>query len=373
MEMGAARRSSILALAVLAASCGAKTGLLIPDASREPDAGMDADICAPTPLVLDRRGAQIMFVVDRSNSMADTLDGRDPGPGEVPRWDILRDTLEEVLNDADRLLEIGAEFYPRFWNVPVDTPEEACSPAAGIDLAPRRSNTDAFLALFTQTEPQGGTPTAAALREVRDFFAARPAPRVPRFVVLATDGGPNCNPDTGVHHSVCVCTGAPTMCTDSPQFGPYNCLDAESTVSVTTELAEGLGIPVYVIGIDDPNRGDLADVLDQIAVAGGRPREEPGERRFYSVRRPDDLRGALTTITDSISRCVFTVAPPAGDDDGVQVRVGEVFVPRDRTRTEGWDFTTPDGRELTLFGGACERVAATGEDVIAEVACPTEL
>jgi hypothetical protein len=363
-----------LLFATLLASCGAKTGLLIPDASRDPDAGTDAGIdagmCMPRPVALERRGAQIMFVIDRSNSMDDTLDGRVPEPGELRRWDLLAQTLESVLSGADPLLELGAEFYPRA--IPgASTPEEACSVDTGIDLAPARGNAGELLDFFTSTQPAGGTPTALGLEEARAFFERRPDLRLPRYVVLATDGGPNCNPDTGIPVETCVCTDSrPRACVLDPVVGPYNCLDEVRTLDAVRGLATDLGIPVYVIGMDDPTRPDLADVLDRMAVAGDRPREEPGERRFYSVRRPDDLRGALTTITESVSRCVFNVAPVPAPTDAVELRVDGLFVPRDPTRSEGWDFTTSSRSELTLFGGTCERVTRTGAEVIAEIVCP---
>src|SRR5690606_33323307 len=140
------------------------------------------------------------------------------------------------------------------------------------------------------------------------------------------------------------------MCTVDPFFGPYNCLDDVRTLEIIRAVFADLDIPVYVIGMDDPTRPPLADVLAQAAITAGRPREEPGERRFYSVRRPDDLRGALPTITDSISRCVFTISPVPAATDEVELRVGDVFIPRDPTRAEGWDFTTSSRSEITLFG-----------------------
>lgn len=366
----AQQRIGVALVAFLLASCGAKTGLFIPDASRDPDggidAGMDAGMCVPSPLALIRRGAEILFVVDRSNSMKDTLDGRDPLPGELPRWDLLAQTLEEVLSDADPLLEIGAEFYPRV-SVNAATPEEACSVDTGIDLAPGRGRTDDLLRFFTDTQPSGGTPTALALEEARAFFERRPDADKPRFVVLATDGGPNCNPETGVPHDVCICTGAPAMCSVDPLFGPYNCLDDVRTLHVIRTLFEALDVPVYVIGMDDPTRPDLAAVLDRMAIVGGRPREDPGERRFYSIRRPDDLRGALTTITESISRCVFNITPPS-HAELVEVQVAGMPIPRDVSRGEGWDFTTASRNEITLFGDACEQVTL-GADVGAERTC----
>jgi hypothetical protein len=381
--MGTRRRAlgaCIAAATLLSVGCGAKTGLLIPDSG--PDAGMDAamdagvdtGVCMPEELALERRGAQILFAIDRSNSMDDTIEGerRDPGDPRPSRWDILGTTLGAVLADADPLLEIGAKFFPAVQPEGRVTPEEACSVDLGIDIPPARNNVPALLATFARTGPGGGTPTAPALEEVQAFFERRPAFGVPRFVILATDGGPNCNPDTGVPPDRCVCTGPPATCTDNPEFGPYNCLDEPSTLPVIEAIFTTFDAPVYVIGLDDPMRPDLADVLDHMAVAGGRPREIPGERRFYSVRRTDDLRNALTTITDSIARCVFNVSPIPRPDASVELRVDDVLIARDGTRTEGWDFSAPDRSEITLFGGACERVTVTGGTVTAEILCEAE-
>ena len=353
------------------AGCGAKTGLLVPDASQEPDAGMDAGVdagmCMPRPISLTRRGAQILFVIDRSNSMADTLDGRVPRAGELSRWELLAETLADVLADADPQMELGAKFFPRR-SANSGSLEHACSVDPGIELVPRRSNTHALLELFRTTEPSGGTPTALGLAEARTYFRTRPETPLPRYIVFATDGGPNCN--LGLpRHPMCVCTGEPESCAPDSPLGVANCLDDTRTIDLIRELSEEFEIPVYVIGMDDPNRPELAEVLDRMAIAGGRPREVPGEPAFYSVRRPNDLRGALTTITESVSRCVFTVSPVPDLSDEVELQIGDVFIPRDPTRVEGWDFTTASRSELTLFGGACERATRTEEPITATIAC----
>lgn len=372
------KRPLFFALALIA-GCGAKTGLLIPDAGPDagmdagPDAGMDAGRCIPQPVALERRGGQVMFVIDRSNSMADTFDGRDPVGGEPTRWTLVGDVLGQVLADADPLLEVGGKFYPQF-NLDPAGPEEACAVDEGVDLPPARGNADRLLGVFSTTSPAGGTPTAFALEEVRDFYARRPAANIPRFVILATDGGPNCNPDTGVSRFECVCTGQPDSCAspDAAEFGPYNCLDEARTIAAIEDIFGTHEIPVYVIGILDPTRPDLADVLDRMAVAGGRPREMPGEREFYDVGDPAELRGALMTITDSIAECVFVMQPAARETDIVTVSIDGVMIPRDTSRVDGWDFTTSERGEITLFGGACERVTRTGGEVIAHIECPPE-
>lgn len=368
-------RFFLVATCALLIGCGAKTGLLVPDADVLPDAGMDAGIdapmCRPEIVNLTRRGAQVVFTVDRSNSMDDTIDGRERPPATDPsRWDLVGRTLGEVLTVADPLLEIGAKFYPGVRVVM--TPEDACAVDPGIDIAPARGRIDDLLSIFRTTVPGGGTPTAVALGEVERFFSTRPAPGVPRFIVLATDGGPNCNPDTGVPPTVCLCTGsrADGDCAD-PTFGPYNCIDDRRTLDIIERLSGELSVPVYVIGIDDPTRPDLGDVLDDMARRGGRPRDAlPGERLFYSVARVDDLREALTTITNSISRCIFEVDPVPTLDAIVEITVDGVRIAQDGTRSEGWDFTAPDRSEISLFGGACERVTETGGMVVATILCP---
>lgn len=385
MRRGAALGSMLLitSCVLLNTSCGAKTGLLIPDADLPEDAGMDApmdsgpdaQVCMPQPIALERRGAQVFLAIDRSNSMENNLAGGDPTPFEPSRWEVLGQVLGEVLlADEDPLLELGAKFYPGVDSMGSRTPEEACFVDTGVDVTPARGNAARVLSFFDTTLPAGGTPTAAALEEVRAFYESRPAPGIPRFVVLATDGGPNCNPDTGVPPSRCVCTGTPRdrFCDPASPFAPYNCLDDVRSVEVVRALFEDLGVPVYVIGIDDPSRPDLADVLDEMAVAGGRPRDDGDGRRFYSVRDIDDLSGALTTITESIARCVFDLDPVPPADATVELRVDGVFIPQDRTRTEGWDFTRPDRREVTLFGGACARVTETGGTVTADILCDEE-
>lgn len=367
------------AILALASSCGAKTGLLIPDADLPFDAGMDAGfdagidapMCMPQPVALMRRGAQVMFVLDRSNSMNDTLQGEERPPATDPsRWDVLGETLAAVLMGADPLIEVGAKVYPNPPPMP-GTPEEACRVTSGIDLVPARGRIPRLVEIFETTLPNGGTPTADALIAVDDFFAGRPAPGVPRFVVLATDGGPNCHPDPSIPPGTCLCTGGPGDCEGS-EFGPYNCIDEIRTVDVITRLATDRSIPVYVIGIDDPTRPDLADVLDRMAIAGGRPREEGMGRRFYSVGNRTDLEGALTTITDTIARCVFELDPPVPPGATLQLAIDGAIIARDGTRSEGWDLTAPDGSELTLFGGACERVTVSGGMVTAEILCDEE-
>ena len=116
------------------------------------------------------------------------------------------------------------------------------------------------------------------------------------------------------------------------------------------------GIPVFVVGIEDPSRPDLADVMDAMAVAGGRPREGTA-RRFYSVRTAVELEEALGAITSTISACGFVSPSVPTDDSTFSLAIDGTLVPRDPR--EGWAWTDREFGELELFGSWCERAQRT--------------
>ena len=296
--------------------------------------------------------------------MAWSLEGEYETPIGNRRWDLLREALATVLPDAENLLEMGAKFYPY-------DDMMSCEAPPGVELPPAPFNTSELLDIIDRSTPGGGTPTAWALEYARDYFVEHPRPGVARFIVLTTDGGPNCNPYAYTPGEVCICTGVPEDCA-TPELSEFNCLDAEHTLDVIENTYAAHDIPVYVIGIDDPFRAELADFLDEMAVAGGRPRSEPGGRQFYSIRREDDLTDAFDTITSTIARCVFTVSPVPPMDRFMDVVVDGRSVSRDPSQADGWDWTSVDEGEVTFFGSACDLVSAPGARVRGVIRCEAD-
>ncbi len=352
--MGNLRLVALAALLVL--GCGSKTGLLVPDVERDAgfDAGTDAGElqCEDRRIALLRRRAEAYFAIDSSGSMLETFDGMDAPMVEESRWYLLREALEGALRTANDDLSAGALFFPDA--VPMG--EDGCLLEPGLDVPVRPRNADAVLAEFDRREvPFGGTPTAAALLAIRDALVAAGPSEVSRFVVLATDGAPNCNPDPPIPPPMCFCTHPnPDVCA---RARPQNCLDDEAAIGAVSELVS-LGVPVYVLGLTDPVSDPLlAEVLDRMAIAGGRPRPDT-ERRFYDIRTGAELATTLAEITDSVARCTLYVAPGSDElrDDDV-LRVAGATVPRDPTRTNGWDLTDEAAGEVTLFGPACDLLA----------------
>ncbi|MBO6935434.1 MAG: VWA domain-containing protein [Deltaproteobacteria bacterium] len=355
-------------LALLLLACGAKTGLLVPDLGEDADMGMDPDMpdlptvdgCMDVPFPLAPRPAEVIFTIDRSTSMALGLDGLPPDDPSRSRWQILGEVLEDSLR-GEPLITAGGKFFPEV----VDPggmlgPEDVCIVTTEVEVAPGPGSANRIVRVFRDTDPFGGTPTVDALQVSADFLRARTDPDVPQFIVLATDGGPNCNPPPGPLGE-CDCAGLPMSCLD-PTFGRVNCLDDERAIRVIGDIADD-GIPIFLVGFDDPTRPDLAEVLDDMAVAGGRPRPVGSSRRFYDVRDRTDLEEALGEITASVGRCLLVTdfVPTPGLQ--VQVRVDGVPIPEDPI--DGWQWRDGAGGELELMGDAC-RLATANPDVVVD-------
>ncbi len=349
-------------LLLLLTGCGSKTGLLIPDASEDSgvDAGsLDGRVCTSTRDPLLQRDPEVLFVLDQSRSMEFGIDGSTDAPRDESRWALFGQSLVRSIEAREDELSLGVLLFPDA-PAPITTIVDACTLAPGVDIPVAEGNLPRLRQLFRDGDPNGGTPTALALQEARRQFERPAAPGVQRFVVLATDGAPNCNPTPAVGPPDCVCTGDnPMACTD-PETGVYQCLDDVTAIDAVESLSQDAGVPVYVIGIEDPSRPTFGDVLDAMAVAGSRPRPEGG-RRYYDVGEASDLDRALQEITDSLDRCVYYLGGFLDPDQVVQVRIGRTGLARDPDRQEGWDITNPAAGEITLFGNACALAEAAPE------------
>jgi len=353
---------SAAALAFAMASCGSRTGLFGPegassgvspqnDGSFPPldapskEAPTEAPLpCVPGKFDLEAATAQLMFVIDRSRSMAQSLSGQDPPPaGQQSRWTILRNGLMQTILGFDNQIAMGAKFYPESGFAP----QLQCLTENKIDIAPKLGNAQAIVSIFDQTSPLGGTPTADAIKVAADNLTKTRA--VARTMVLATDGAPNCNFD---HPKVpCVCTSASGSCGSDPDVSL--CLDDTRTVNLIKSIADTEKVPTYVIGLGDFDRIEFRNTLDAMAVAGGRPRA--GTPKYYSVQTPEDLDGALTGIRDSVAKCTFLTPSAPTDPDKITIEVNGGTILRDKTHTDGWDWADQAYGIVQFYGTACDK------------------
>jgi hypothetical protein len=345
-------------------SCGSRTGLFGPDpgffsgdarTDGSTDAPEDGPIaCVPGRFTFELALTQLMFVIDRSGSMAFTLDGIADQPRNRWRWSILQNALRKTITNFDDEIAMGAKFFPEpLSRADLADSQRSCRTDTGVGIAPTRGNADAILDVFDTTEPRGGTPTSEAVRLAAQFLTQRRS--VARTIVLATDGAPNCNGTLDARTCVCtsVASGTTNACADAPSRGRFSCLDDDRTIATVRETADNQRIPVYVIGIGSTERPEFLQVLDEMAVAGGRPR--PTTPRHYNAQSESELTNALTTIRDSVARCTYLTPSAPNDPNKITVEIDGATIPRDQTKTDGWDWVDQGFGELAFFGEACRK------------------
>lgn len=348
------------------ADTGATPTLNTDAATAPPGCGVGPDggvcECVDAPLLLTDV-PNLYFVLDRSGSMT-----------ELGKWDTIRAVMGQTVSALGPRINVGGATFPN--PATVDPTTDQC--AVGIQvMAVRPGNpfgvygmTSKLLVAGFDVAAAGGTPTAATLNSLLPGLKALSGRT---YVILATDGGPNCNPTLSCDVGECIpniegdldCVPGqqPNCCLGYPE----DCLDATATVDAVSAYFQA-NIPVYVVGV--PGSGPYADLLDQMAQAGGTAQSSPPY--YYAVDTAD--QGAFTQALSSIAAkvtatCTFTLSMAPADPSLINVYLDEQVVPEDPVN--GWSIS---GATVTLLGTTCQRVLS-GEvlDVRIIGGCPTVL
>ncbi len=326
--------------------------------------GPDGGVCACADQPLLGSPPNLYFVLDRSGSMA-----------EDDKWGTIVTVLAKLVIGLGPRANIGAAVFPNPNDiepcgdgVEVAAPHQGDSPA-GV-AGPWAS---ALLGILDRIQANGGTPTAATLQALTPRVTSLPGKT---YVILATDGGPNCNASATCDAANCEwniestepgCTpgGPHNCCTDPAYSSVLSCLDAQPTIDAVKELATD-GVPVYVIGV--PGSAPYAALLDALAQAGGTA--QATEPSYYAVNTTDQtaLTAAISSIAAKITgTCALTLnhAPP--DPTLVNVFLGGQVLPA--TGADGWSLT---GDTVTILGASCQAILKGAVvDVRVVAGCPT--
>lgn len=333
-------------------------GLLEKSCGVGPDGGVCA--CADEPLLGDP--PTLYFMLDRSGSMNDSN-----------KWITIQLTLEQLMIDLGPRAKVGAAVFP-------DPSQDACAPGVQI-FAPARGDapagtagpTDlALLERLGTIAADGGTPTAATLQVLAPSIEAIAGAK---YVILATDGGPNCDASASCTSATCTYNiedqpgcppgGTPNCCDDPDYGGALSCLDANPTIAAVTALAQA-GVPVYVVGV--PGSAPYAELLDELAMAGGTARGS--EPQYYAVDTSDQaaLYGAMSKIAAKIAgNCTLTLNQAPPDPTLLNVYLdGSVLA---QAGPNGW---TLNGATVTILGTSCQEILEGDVlDVRVVAGCPT--
>jgi hypothetical protein len=289
-------------------------------------------LCGDTRHTLARTTAQVTLVLDRSSSMTD------PIIPPTSKWDDAKAAVEGAMA-ANPQIAWGLKLFPT-GTPEVDSEGKECDVSATVEVPPGFGTPAAIAAAMDRSAPNelSGTPTDRAVTVAASSLKASKL-ALPRYILLVTDGIPNCPGD---------------------EVGLDNTLKA-------LEAAAAAGLPTFVIGIWDSNIDSIA-MLDRMAVAGGRPRA--GMRKYYAANNRGQLDASLAAITQAITNCVFPLAVPPPDANFVGVTVDGQLIPRDPTHAEGWDYLG-SGKGVEIFGSACSELKnGTAQSVGVHYGCP---
>jgi hypothetical protein len=337
-------------------------------------ATLEADACACTEI--GAHPPTLYILLDHSGSMNEVV-----APATVSKWNQIRSALLDASRGALRKLgsrvAVGTAYFP------ANGLGVGCTP--GAEVFPVRVGSpatyDALATTLSTGLPDGATPTASSIAAIKAKLVALPKPV---YLLLATDGAPNCGTGTctadrcqyDIEHTPLSdgtpCTPPLNCCDPSKVSGGSGwsaCLDSEATrVAIETLLAAG--IPTFVLGTPGlaPEYG--AD-LDALALAGGTAQPAGSGPRYYAASDTPTLESALAAIAGKVvDSCVVNLDAPVLPEDRGITNVLLDGVPVAQDDVNGWSWTDDD--HIELHGAACDQIkAGTVSSVQVAVGCKT--
>jgi hypothetical protein len=290
--------------------------------------------CREVPQPLAKLPPDILIIQDASGSMnndiSDTNCGNN-GCGATSKWAQMTPAINMVVSATQGDVNWGLKFF-------ADT-DAACGVGNGVAVPIAANNaTPIANALMGRTSANGGvtngsrTPTrlaenagAAYMRGLND--------NNPRFILLATDGLPNCQPGN----------------TDTAAD------DSAGAVMAVADAAS-MGVPTFVVGVATSGMGTADATLSSMANAGGYPRS--GSPTYYNVSSTAEFVSVLMTLVGVATTCTFTVPEPTGDTDRahIAVKVNGTELAKDTNHLNGWDYTTTGMTAVQIYGPTCDGI-----------------
>jgi len=296
--------------------------------------GPDAN-CAAVNQGAMRQPPDILIVQDKSSSMNGSADGScNSNCAAKSKWSQVTAALNQAVGATDTTVNWGLKFF---------SDNGACGANKAPVVPVGASNARAIASAIKATSPGGNTPTRDAVTTGAAYLMGV-ADANPKYLLLATDGLPNCPAGCSLTNPSSACT-----MTDNPAE------DRAATDAVAAAAAAG--IPTFVVGVGMTG----ADAtLDAMAAAGGVP-QKGATTAFYAVTDTASLVAALDAILGRVASCKFDIgsAPNVMTSvDQIDVFGDGVPIPKDPGHVDGWDYTNAAHTAIEVYGPRCDAILA---------------
>ncbi|MDP2276530.1 MAG: adventurous gliding motility lipoprotein CglB [Archangium sp.] len=357
----------------------------------------------------------VMLLVDNSGSMLFPSDASDPDcmvgatlcgsagvacpPGCPTRVSELKTAMATFLQTSGSIARLGLTIFP----APNGNANGVfgCDPSSSFEQqfpvpTPTDDGTDSTLTSSAQSinariqslSPNGGTPTGGSLDFLGGYGGLTDAADFrDDFVLLLTDGLPNCNGVNANNRCSCgmsctVSQAAPCACTTGSCVGTdplrstcsKGCLDQDGSVQAVKSLRQR-GIRTIVVGFGaDTAAGSGPMVLNGMALEGGFGRECPNmtdaecggaagscnratkqcSTAFFQAANGTELAAALRKISESFQGdpCEFTLSARPSDPRYLSVVINGTSVAASST-TYSYD---SNANKVTFLGPLCTQL-----------------
>jgi hypothetical protein len=312
------------------------------------------ELCGEAAFNVGRVIPDMLILLDRSLSMT---------MSDPPLWNIIRPALVTVTSATDDGIWYGLMSFPNSIEPNAcGGYGNQCTPPTSLLVPIGPDASGAIESALDSLDTCGATPTALSLENAHQALVDSPTGH-PQYILLATDGAPNCN--ESLDGDTCRCT------TGDCGRNPEHCLDDERTYA-SLDAACAAGIKTFVLGMGGAT--EFSDVLEQMAVHGC-------TTTFYAAQEPEEIQAALDAITGSIATCQYEVScADIPDTTKVNFYFDGTVVPRNPSHESGWDWTDPcestsDTRgAIEFYGSHCDAIMSGGvTSITAAYGCPSTM
>jgi hypothetical protein len=275
----------------------------------------------------------VLIVLDRSSSMK---------RGEVNRWDPSVSGLKAITSALASDVRFGLMVFPGTSGG--DDTASSCAPGS-LEVPIALNNAAALASRLDTLGLARSTPTAPTLEVAHIVLKTRRAQRGstlgPAYVILVTDGSPNCAEEGDVSFES---GGSPAA--------------VEQALRAIDAMSQD-GIKTFVLGYDTESDPRLKPILDRLAQVGA-----TGDTTHRAVDNEAGLTAAFRDITRIAVGCAFNLSTRPLDWDHVSVSLSGA--PLQGGDADGWSLG-PDGRTLSIQGKACDLLSNGDNGPVLEV------